>query len=259
MLDALWERLGIGPALRSLLQDGQLAQPAERVLFALTANRALAPSPMLSVARWVSDDVLISGLETTNDGACYQAMDWLLQVREPLEKEVLDRAVAVLSIEVRPVGRRAAEQTRADVIMCWLALLLVRVAESAAGVTWRELRRQLDKIAVGTFTGPAGTFRQCTEISQAQRGILGRLGVDPPQTIYQLTPAAGALTFRYTPHRGSPPGRRGRTGAGPRDLGHPSWPANARVFRPRAGGSSRHERASQQRGADRSRASAHSR
>jgi hypothetical protein len=32
--------------------------------------------------------------------------------------------------------------------------------------TWTELRRQLDRIAVGSFTGPAGTFRQRTEISQ---------------------------------------------------------------------------------------------
>ena len=43
---------------------------------------------------------------------------------------------------------------------------------------------------VGTFTGPAGTFRQRTEITPAQAAILEQLGIDPPPKIYQLTPAA---------------------------------------------------------------------
>ena len=40
VLDALWERLGIGPALRGLLTGRRLDPQAERVLFALTASRA---------------------------------------------------------------------------------------------------------------------------------------------------------------------------------------------------------------------------
>jgi hypothetical protein len=39
------------------------------------------------------------------------------------------------------------------------------------------------------FNGPAGTFRQRTEISPARHDILGQLGIDPPPRIYQLTPA----------------------------------------------------------------------
>ncbi len=42
----------------------------------------------------------------------------------------------------------------------------------------------------GTFTGPAGTFRQRTEITKAQRDILRALKTDIPPRIYQLTPAA---------------------------------------------------------------------
>lgn len=42
----------------------------------------------------------------------------------------------------------------------------------------------------GTFTGPAGTFRQRTEITKAQRDILRALKIDVPHPIYQLTPAA---------------------------------------------------------------------
>jgi transposase len=93
-------------------------------------------------------------------------------------------------IDLRPVYHRKEERIRAHVILCWLALLLARVAENACGATWPELRRQLDRITVGTFTGPAGTFRQRTEISPGQASILEKLGIDPPPRIYQLTPAA---------------------------------------------------------------------
>jgi hypothetical protein len=478
VLDALWERLGIGPAMRELLKGRRLDPGAERVLFALVANRALAPSSKLAAARWASEDVLIAGLPQSTDDACYRAMDWLLQIREQLEKQVFDRASEVLGLEVdllffdttstyfvtqeadapvardqqgnpvpdgaggaagapetgfrtwgkskdyrddlpqvvigmavtrdgiplrvwcwpgntsdsalirqvkdevrnwslsrvvwvadrgftsaenrrhlrrggnhyiigerlrsgspeaaaalsrqgryqevaanlrvkevriaederfvichnpegaerdaairarmiaqlkelidgtdalgkdkraelrgvistkpglnrylrvtpggllridaarakaeenldgkyllrtsdpkmtaedialgyrqllevergwrdmkqvidlRPVYHRKEERIRAHVILCWLALLLARIAENATGDTWPQLRRQLDRIAVGTFTGPAGTFRQRTEISPAQAAILEHLGIDPPPRIYQLTPAA---------------------------------------------------------------------
>jgi hypothetical protein len=75
-------------------------------------------------------------------------------------------------IDLRPVYHRKEERIRAHVILCWLALLLARIAENATGNTWPELRRQPDRIAVGTFAGPAGTFRQRTEITDAQQAIL---------------------------------------------------------------------------------------
>jgi len=475
VLDALWERLGIGPAMRDLLKGRRLDPGAERVLFALVANRALAPSSKLAAARWAGEEVLIAGLDATSDDACYRAMDWLLQIRGQLEKQVFDRASELLGLEVdllffdttstyfvteeadaplardqqgnpvpegaagareagfrtwgkskdhrddlpqivigmavtrdgiplrvwcwpgntsdsalirqvkddmrhwslsrvvwvadrgftsaenrrylrkggnhyiigerlrsgspeadaalsrqgryqevaenlrvkevriaederfvichspegaerdaairarmiaqlkeliedsdaltrdkraelrgvvstkpglnrylrvtpggllridagkaraeenldgkyllrtsdpkmtaedialgyrqllevergwrdmkqvidlRPVCHRKEERIRAHVILCWLALLLARIAENACGATWPELRRQLDRIAVGTFAGPAGTFRQRTQITDAQQDILTRLGIDPPPRIYQLTPTA---------------------------------------------------------------------
>ena len=100
VLDALWERLGIGPAMRDLLKGRRLDPGAERVLFALVANRALAPSPKLAAARWAGEEVLIAGLDATSDDACYRAMDWLLQIRGQLEKQVFDRASEPLGLEV---------------------------------------------------------------------------------------------------------------------------------------------------------------
>jgi transposase len=93
-------------------------------------------------------------------------------------------------IDLRPVYHRREDRIRAHVILCWLALLLARIVENARGDTWPELHRELDKIHVGTFAGPAGTFRQRTEITKAQRDILRALNIGTPPRIYQLTPAA---------------------------------------------------------------------
>ena len=55
VLDQLWERLGIGPALRRAASGRRLdAGVTERVLFALAANRCLEPPSKLAACRWVT-------------------------------------------------------------------------------------------------------------------------------------------------------------------------------------------------------------
>jgi hypothetical protein len=49
--------------------------------------------------------------------------------------------------------------------LCWLALLLIRIAETTTGVTWAKITDEPDLLTLGTFTGPAGTFRQTAELS----------------------------------------------------------------------------------------------
>src|SRR5690242_14361780 len=100
VLDALWSRLGIGKEMRRLLKGRRRDETAERVLFALTANRALAPSSKLAAARWVNGDVLVTGLPVTSDDACYRAMDWLTQIKDDLERRVFDGLVTLLNLEV---------------------------------------------------------------------------------------------------------------------------------------------------------------
>ena len=106
-------------------------------------------------------------------------------------------------IDLRPVYHRKEERIRSHVILCWLALLLARVAENTCDATWPELRRQLDRIQVGTFTGPAGTFRQRTEISPAQQDILGRL-VSPRPRRSTSSPPPQLADQRRQPPRYTP-------------------------------------------------------
>jgi hypothetical protein len=100
VLDALWHRLGIDATLRGLLRGRRLDPQAERVLFALVANRALSPSSKLAASRWVSEDVEIQGLPDTTDDSCYRAMDFLLKIAPALEEEVFHQVATLLNLEV---------------------------------------------------------------------------------------------------------------------------------------------------------------
>jgi hypothetical protein len=100
VLDVLWSRLGISSTMRTLLGGTRRDAATERVLFALVANRALAPSSKLAAAGWVTRDVHIPGLSEVSDDACYRAMDWLLQAEPVLAKHVYTQTAELLDLEV---------------------------------------------------------------------------------------------------------------------------------------------------------------
>ena len=93
-------------------------------------------------------------------------------------------------IDLRPVYHRKEQRIRAHVILCWLALLLIRIAETTTGITWNKIADELDLLTLGTFTGPAGTFRQTAELSKTQRDLLAKLKIAHPKKIIEATPAS---------------------------------------------------------------------
>jgi hypothetical protein len=93
-------------------------------------------------------------------------------------------------IDLRPVYHRKEERIRAHVILCWLALLLIRIAETTAGTTWNTITDELDLLTLGTFSGPAGTFRQTAELTKTQRDLLAKLKIAHPKKIIEATPAS---------------------------------------------------------------------
>jgi hypothetical protein len=100
LLDGLWQRLGIDTLLRRLAAGTRRDPVVERVLFALVANRALAPSSKLAATSWVAHDVHVPGLEQVSDDACYRAMDWLIKVEDKLARGVFDAVAHLLNLEV---------------------------------------------------------------------------------------------------------------------------------------------------------------
>jgi hypothetical protein len=95
-------------------------------------------------------------------------------------------------IDLRPVYHRREDRIRAHVILCWLALLLIRVAENTAGQPWNRIRAELQRQHAVTWTGPAGTFRQATDLTKPQRDLYTALSIEPPKKILSLDPAPEA-------------------------------------------------------------------
>ena len=93
------------------------------------------------------------------------------------------------TLELRPVFHRLEPRIRAHVLLCWLALLLIRVAERRTGQTWRRIALELGRLHAVTLTGPAGTVVQTTELTTAQAGILRACQAPPPPRITALHPA----------------------------------------------------------------------
>jgi transposase len=93
------------------------------------------------------------------------------------------------TLELRPVFHRLEHRIRAHVVVCWLALLLIRIAERATGESWRRIATELQRLHLVTLQGAAGTVQQTTPPTDAQHAILTALQVEPPPRITALDPA----------------------------------------------------------------------
>ncbi len=102
LLDGLWRRLGVAEALRELLGARRFATDVERVLFALVANRALAPCSKLAAAEWACEDVAIPGLVRMDDDQAYRALDLLVDAdaEARVQEAVFFACADLLNLEV---------------------------------------------------------------------------------------------------------------------------------------------------------------
>jgi len=92
------------------------------------------------------------------------------------------------ALRLRPVYHHREDRIRSHIQLCWLALLLIRVAENATGDTWRNLRHELDRMHLITLATDDGRIAQRTATTQRQRQILAALQIREPAQIldYQL-------------------------------------------------------------------------
>jgi hypothetical protein len=96
-------------------------------------------------------------------------------------------------LDLRPEFHRLEDRIRAHVLLYWLALLLARIVETRASTpntatTWPRARDELQRLHVGTFTGPAGLFRQTTPPSAEVRRLHQVLDIALPPRILDLNP-----------------------------------------------------------------------
>ena len=224
LLDRLWHRLGIDTLLRRLAGRTRRDPVVERVLFALVANRALAPSSKLAATSWIAHDVHLPGLTGSDyrvsDDACYRAMDWLISVRGPAGARGVRRGGAPAQPGSRPDLLRHHQHLLRDRAgrRAGLARRHGRVLPTAAGTAARTAAPDGDGGARGR-RGEGGVPhpRQVQGLPRRPAPGGGRDGRDPGRD-----PGAGVvLAGQHQRLAADPPGQGRAAGLdpGPGDLG----------------------------------------
>ncbi len=101
------------------------------------------------------------------------------------------RDLKTIQINLRPVFHHKDDRIQAHVQLCWLALLLLRVAELAVGDTWRNIRNELERMHLITLATAEGQIAQRTELTARHRSILRALELPEPPRFFQFSPTTG--------------------------------------------------------------------
>jgi hypothetical protein len=137
-LDRVWERLGIGAAIRRVATGRRLdGEAVERVVFALVAQRALEPGSTLAGTKWVAERVVIEGCPGFSDDQAYRAMDFLLEALEEIAAEIFGSVAHLLNLDLDIVFVDTTstywEVDGADDLVGWNLRRMVWVADRGFG------------------------------------------------------------------------------------------------------------------------------
>jgi transposase len=101
VLEQLWRELGIDAVLAQCADVKRTRQPFERALFAMVANRALAPySKLYCWEQWLRDEVFLPSAHELELQHLYRAMDFLEENKGDVEKEVYFRMADLMNADV---------------------------------------------------------------------------------------------------------------------------------------------------------------
>ena len=104
VLERLWDRLGLNDIVQSRAGTRKFGFSVERALFALVANRTLAPcSKLYCWEQWLREDVLIDGTRDLELQHLYRAMDFLEANQEEVSWQVYRKLQHLFNLDVEVI------------------------------------------------------------------------------------------------------------------------------------------------------------
>ena len=100
LLKSLWNKLGINELFAEDLDHRSFTAPIADALFAMVANRALAPSSKLAIEQWAAEEVYLGEHQPLQVQHCYRAMDFLLEHEQSIQQEVFWSTASLLNLTV---------------------------------------------------------------------------------------------------------------------------------------------------------------
>ncbi len=100
----------------------------------------------------------------------------------------VERAFRTLksSLNLRPVYHSKDDRIRSHVLICWMALLLVRISEVETGLTWSKIRHEMQQLHLGKFLTKKSRILQHAELTKNKENILKLLKIKPPKRILNI-------------------------------------------------------------------------
>lgn len=89
-------------------------------------------------------------------------------------------------IDIRPVYHRKEQRIKSHILLCWLAMLMIRVAEQESHLTWFQMKKIFNKLHLGTLKTPQGTVRQTSEITGDIKKLFNALQIDTPNKVMHI-------------------------------------------------------------------------
>lgn len=90
------------------------------------------------------------------------------------------------TLDLRPVYHRRKDRIKSHVLLCWLALLLIRVIENKTGATWSWIRDELSEMHRVNLVNKNQVVSMTTRLTSAQRKILQSLEIKGPASVQSI-------------------------------------------------------------------------
>ncbi len=90
------------------------------------------------------------------------------------------------TVDVRPVYHRRKDGIKAHVLLCWLALLLIRVIENETSETWHNLKNITWPLMDAQHRTQHGLISQSSTPTIDMKRVLDALCVKPPKRYLEL-------------------------------------------------------------------------
>ena len=101
VLEELWRRVGLDKIISKRARGRRFGFDIERAVFAMVANRALAPSSKLyCFEQWLREDVRIAGTDKLELQHLYRAMDFMEAEKEAIEKAVYFNLADLMNLDI---------------------------------------------------------------------------------------------------------------------------------------------------------------
>jgi len=87
------------------------------------------------------------------------------------------------TLDIRPVYHRLDDRIRSHILICWLAMVLVRYAENLADRSWYQIEKALSDVTAGLIENDNVSLWYCSDISDEAKDIFKRLNIDVPKKV----------------------------------------------------------------------------